>query len=129
VAELGEQADELPASASPAEAFDAAWARSVIAEALQRMQRECAQSGRRVVWDLFHCRVVAPALEGTKPPAYEDLIARFQLSSPSQASNVLVTAKRMYVRVLRAVVAQYTRNEADIDAEINDLRNVLARGG
>ena len=41
------------------------------------------------------------------------------------ASNALVTAKRMFERNLRAVVAEYAADEADIDREIAELRRAV----
>jgi hypothetical protein len=33
----------------------------------------------------------------------------------------------MYERVLRSVVAEYARDEGDVDEEIGELREILAR--
>lgn len=52
--------------AGPSSAFDAAWARAVVAEAVFRMKGECDRSGRSDVWGLFDCRLLA--LRGTKRP-------------------------------------------------------------
>lgn len=111
----------------PAGLFDVAWARSVIGEALQRMQQQCEDSGRADLWGVFQCRLVDPLLKGVPPVDYEGLVERFGLTSPAQASNVLVTAKRMYARALRSVVAEYASDEEEIELEIRDLQEILAR--
>lgn len=125
-AAFGEHAAEVMAEEVP-DAFDLAWARQVIAEAAERMRKECGATGRLDVWGVFECRLLAPALEGTEPADYGELVRRFGLQSPSQASNVLVTAKRMYARTLRGVVAEYSGDAAEIEAEIGDLYRILAR--
>lgn len=123
---LGDQAGQL--AAEPTEdAFEQAWARQVIGQAVERMRAECEASGRRDVWGLFECRVLAPTLHGAAPADYAELVERFGFSSPSQASNVLVTAKRMYARTLRAVVAEYACDAAEVESEIDELHRVLAR--
>jgi hypothetical protein len=91
------------------------------------MRAECERSGRRDVWGVFEARIVAPMLDDAAPPPYDQLVARFALASPAQASNVLVTGKRMFVRALRGVIGEYELGEDHIDAEIADLRAVLAR--
>ena len=106
-----------------------AWARRVIAESLARMQAECSGSGRADVWGVFECRLLAPMLDGAEPMPYEALVERFALRSPAQASNVLITGKRMFERALRAVVGEYVADEAEVDEEIAELRQILARGG
>jgi hypothetical protein len=122
---LGEDDEAVPASGDT-DAYDVAWARRVLDEAVQRMRAECAASGREDVWGMFECRVLGPVAEGTEPADYEELVRRFGFQSPSQASNALVTAKRMVARSLRSVVAEYTRDAAEVEAEIQDLHRILA---
>lgn len=122
---IGERGDLIAAPPQPSDAFDVAWARSVLAEALKRMREECEAAGRADVWGVFQCRLLEPSLQGTAPVDYEELVARFGLQSPSQASNVLVTAKRMFARALRSVVGEYALGDEEIEAEIRELREVL----
>ncbi len=58
---------------------------------------------------------------------YDDLVRQNGFSSPVRAANALVTAKRMFTRVLRAVISEYQGDEAEIDSEIDDLHKILAR--
>jgi hypothetical protein len=78
---------------------------------------------------VFEGRLLAAVFNDRPPLAYEDVAARYGLSSPAQAANLLVTAKRMYARLLRAAVGEYERDPAAVDDEIADLRRLLARGG
>ncbi len=113
----------------PSDAFDVAWARQVIDEALGRLRADCEASGRQDMWRVFDCRVVGPILEGKPSPSYRELVERFGFSSPTQASNTLVTAKRMFARALRVVIGHYANDEEEIDAELTDLQTILARCG
>jgi len=109
--------------------FDVTWGRSVLAEALDRMRRHCETSGRTDVWGVFQCRLVDPILERTEPVEYGQLVERFGLNSPAHASNVLITAKRMFARTLRSVVAEYCRDNREVESEIEELKQILARSG
>jgi DNA-directed RNA polymerase specialized sigma24 family protein len=109
--------------------FDTAWAREVIAEALRRLQAECEASGRSAFWGVFEARVVAPILDGANPLAYDELVEKFGFQSPTQASNALITVKRMFVRALRSVVSEYAKDEAGVDAEIQELMAILSQAG
>ncbi len=122
----GDDAEYRP---DPSRAFDVAWARSVIADALRQMQAECEQSGRVDIWGVFQGRVVAPALEGALPLHYQQMVEQFGFPSPTAASNALVTAKRMYARILRAVVAQYADDPHEVESEIAELRAIVNTGG
>src|SRR5687768_13319011 len=122
-------AGEGPAAAEAPDAFDVAWGRQVIDETLRRMREQCEAGGRADLWGLFDARVVGPTLRGEPAPAYEQLVARFGFDSPTQASNALVTAKRMFERSLRAVVMEYAGCDASVEGELRDLREVLSRAG
>jgi len=127
VVALDERQDGSQTTRHPSEAFDIAWARGIVSQALQRMRVECESSGRDDVWGVFECRVVGPTLEGSKPVDYRELVRRFGFQSPSQASNALITGKRMYARALRAVVGEYADGPQEIESEIEELREILAR--
>ena len=48
--DIGDRAELLESRRQPGDAFEVAWARNVIAEALRRMQEECERSGRPDLW-------------------------------------------------------------------------------
>ncbi len=127
VVSLDERLGGLPRGKEPSEIFDVTWARGLIAEALEQMRQECEASGRPQLWALFECRVVGPILHNAPPVDYATLVERFGFDSPSQASNALITAKRMYARALRAAASQYACDESEIEAEIRELKEILAR--
>lgn len=129
VASLDDSQQLHPADRSGPDVFDTAWAAQVLQLALGRMRDECEVSGRGLVWAVFEARIVRPTLGEAPPVPYEELLRRFHFASPEQASNLLVTAKRMFARVLRQVVAEYAENEADVEEEIRQLRQILSQGG
>jgi RNA polymerase sigma-70 factor (ECF subfamily) len=116
---------EAPQGPDP---FDVAWARQVINEALRRMEQECGAGGRDDVWAVFEQRVVGPTLLGRPAPPYEQLVEGIGFASPTQASNCLVTAKRMFARTLRQVVTEYAGEDANVEAELRDLMSILSGG-
>jgi RNA polymerase sigma-70 factor (ECF subfamily) len=128
VVEVGPDAVPEPAAEQVPDSFDVEWARAVIDEALRRMEAQCRDGARGDVWAMFQARVVGPTLQGLPPPPYEQLVASLGLSSPSQASNCLVTAKRMYARALREVVTEYAGEGANVEAELRDLMSILSGG-
>jgi DNA-directed RNA polymerase specialized sigma24 family protein len=120
---LGDGAAQLQ-DAAPGDAFDVEWARGVIAESLRQMQAECEVSGRADVWSVFECRILGPLLHNSEPVEYDELVQRFGFQSASQASNVLITAKRMFARIVRGVIGRYASND-EIDSEVRQLHEVL----
>jgi hypothetical protein len=79
------------------------------------------------VWGVFESRLLAPILHRAEPADYEELVGRFGLASAAQASNVLITAKRMFARIIRAVVGEYALGDEEIETEIRELHTVLGR--
>jgi len=126
-----DQADQVPAPSSgePPDAFDRSWATQVLQEVMRRMREECHATGRAYLWDVFQARVVLPITEGAAAPSHEELARRHGLASASQASNALGTAKRMFARLFRGVVAEYAADEAEVESEIRDLWDIFSRPG
>jgi RNA polymerase sigma-70 factor (ECF subfamily) len=105
--------------------FHQAWLKQVVALAVKGMQDECTANGRGDVWSVFNSRLLAPMLEGADPEPYGKLVARLDLVSPSQASNILITAKRMFSRHLRAVIQDTVMDPAQVEEEFRELKNCL----
>ena len=102
------------------------WARALIHRVIESMKAECQNTGRQDIWLVFEERILLQIFGNAKPESYESLALRLKLTSPTQAANLLVTAKRMYVRLMRAAVAEYEADPLDIDNEILDLWRILA---
>lgn len=105
--------------------FNMAWARQVLSEAIGRMRTECSEKGRSDIWGVFESRMLNPILEQAEPVPLDILVGQFCLDSPSQASNLLVTARRMFQRVLTEVVRETVADDAAVAEEILDLKAIL----
>jgi RNA polymerase sigma-70 factor (ECF subfamily) len=128
--ELDERCQSLAdRSPGPERALDVSWARQVLRQAIDAMRAGCHAAARPDIWGVFEGRVLCPLLYGDAPVPYGELVGRYGFVSPSQASNVLVTANRMFARALRDVVGAYTAGPDDVEEEIADLRRILAGGG
>jgi DNA-directed RNA polymerase specialized sigma24 family protein len=123
-----ESLERTSKGAAPAELFDRAWAQHVLEEAMARMRAACEASARAHIWHIFNARLVGPLLHGEPVVDYRVLVDRYGLRSPSEASNALVTANRMFLRTLRQVVGVYEKDDEQIEEEIRDLRKILALG-
>ena len=126
--------EELPGPTAPAEEFDLVWARTVLAETLQRMETDCRnpaaeQPRRSFIWEMFRIRLLEPTLNDAPQVPSEDLITRFQLRSPMDASNLLLSGKRIFKAHLNQVIREYAGQDAATQAEIEALQTFLNRLG
>ncbi len=122
---------EGSAEAPASEAFDLAWVRQVLAEALARMRADCLdpakdQPRRAQTWDLFRLRLLDPIFQDVPPPPYADLVERFALRSPAEASNLLLSAKRIFKGHLDRVICDYAGQDRATAAEAEALRSFVA---
>ena len=129
--ELEQELPQAPAD-DQSEAFDLAWARTVLAETLRRMEADCRnpheeQPRRSHIWEMFRLRLLEPVFNDAEPPVYEQLIEQFGLKSPTDASNTLLSAKRIFKVHLNKVIREYAGQDAATVAEIQALEDFLAR--
>jgi hypothetical protein len=108
------------------------WARTVLAQTLRRMEADCKdpsadQPQRGQIWEMFRLRLLQPIFEDAAPAPYEELIGRFGLRSPTDASNLLLSAKRIFKMHLGRVIQEYAEQDAATAAEIQALQEFLAR--
>lgn len=123
---------EPPHPEDASEAFDLAWARAVLSEALRRMEVDCRdpaadQPRRSQIWELFRMRLVDPIFEGAPAPAYETLMQRFGWKSPTDASNTLLSAKRIFKTHLNEVIKEYAGKDTATATEVKAIEVFLAR--
>lgn len=119
---------DLPSGEPPlADSLDALWARQVLARTVELMREECRSKDRQVLWEVMESRILGPILGDTPLMPYDELVTRFGLRSPSEASNLLITAKRMFARVLREVVRETVSDDSEVEAEIMELKRILSK--
>jgi DNA-directed RNA polymerase specialized sigma24 family protein len=129
---LDELEQEIPESETSEEEFDLAWARAVLAEVLRRMETDCTRPGkdqprRSCIWEMFRIRLLEPVFNNTPQVPYDQLVERFGLNSPLEASNTLLSAKRIFKGHLDDVIREYAGRDAATDLEVQALKDFLAR--
>ena len=110
--DLEEAGKELPATEAADQSFELPFAQAVLAETLERLEQDCRHTKRQQprsthIWELFRLRMLDPIFKGTKPVSYEELAKVFSLRSPTEGTNMLLSAKRMFKRHLEEVIAEY----------------------
>ena len=120
---------DVPGWASPEDAFQYAWASTLLDGVLSRVESELRASGKASHWEVFSARVLRPTLDGTEAEPMSFLCRRLGISSEARASNMVVTVKRRFRAALVQAVLEVVEREEDVEAEIRDLMEILGRGG
>jgi hypothetical protein len=110
-----EQLDLAGDQDSPHHVFEKAWGLELLAQALRMWKQECRQRDPKR-WQAYELRVLEPLLNGTQPPAYEDICRNLGLDSPKQVMNLITTGNRAIQRHLRAILEQDLTRDLDIDS-------------
>ncbi len=121
-ADVRDLEESLPASESPSEVFEVAWARQVLGEVLERVRERCRRDGRADLAGVLECRLLAD-----RPAPYDELVQRFGYQTPGQVANAVRTARALYAHALREVLALEARDEADVGELVADLLAILGR--
>lgn len=125
--DVDDHADHVAEHVDPADAFDRTWAGTVLSEVMRRMRAECEATNRPHLWGIFEARMLLPITDGTPPPPHEELARAWNLEGPAQSANALGSAKRLFTRTFRAVVAEYAADDSEVDSEIRELWEIFAR--
>jgi len=117
-----------------ADAFSLEWARAVLDETLRRMEADCKRPGedqprRGQIWEMFRIRLLDPIFNEAPQMPYDQLVERFGLRSPTDASNTLLSGKRIFKGHLRKVIREYAGQDSAAALEISELEGFLGRLG
>ena len=123
--------EDQPAPEPPSEEFNLAWVQTVLADTLQRMEQDCKKPrddslARERIWEVFRAKILEPIFNEVEPIPYEQLVKRFGLRSPAEASNMLLSAKRIFRRHLKSVIAEYEQHGSERE-ELEELKQILSR--
>jgi RNA polymerase sigma-70 factor (ECF subfamily) len=105
--------------------FERRWALGLFEKALRRCEQHFRDSGRAAHWELFEARILRPAIAGSAPPPLAEMPQAKRFASPALAAAAVQVVKRRAMGLLREVVAETVDDEADVDAELAEVRRYL----
>jgi len=117
----------ITTSASESNAFDHAWACSVLQQALAKTHAHLLETGQSGTWEVFARRIADPILADCEPTPYPVLVAELALDGPIQASNLLSSAKRVFSRQLQSTLADQAGPDEPFAQQLIDLKEIFSR--
>jgi RNA polymerase sigma-70 factor (ECF subfamily) len=120
---------ELPSAAAgldPSEMFSYVWATEILDEALAEVTRRCLATRKETHWRLFQEKVLKPIMDGQSGPPWAELCRRYGVPDERTASNMIITVKRCFQRVLEDLLRRHAASDCDLDEEFHDLFRHMA---
>lgn len=117
------------------QAFDAAWANSILRTCINEVHQECIANDQIPMWQLFCSQIVLPKLWGTPPPGYATLATKFEFSDARTAANAVRTVIRKFQSHLNARVLDYLpvepseKSNRSIEQECSAILALLSKPG
>lgn len=117
------------------QAFDAAWANSILWTCINEIHQECIDNDQMPMWQLFCSQIVLPKLWGTPPPGYATLATKFDFSDARSAANAVRTVIRKFQSHLKTRVLDYLpvepteESNRGIEQECSAILALLSKPG
>jgi len=118
---VGSAADEIAE-----DAYDRAWAATVLNEALRRVERSCRAASMDGHWAAFERNVIGPASRGLSPVPLDLLAAELGVADAQTVSNMLQTVRRKVRRAMEDVVRETVSGDDEVEEELRELRRATA---
>jgi len=114
-----ELSDALPdaRALTPEEAFDRAWERMMLAQALQRLEQNLRSEGKEAYWEIFRSCEMESKNEAS---SYQEVADRLGLSRDT-VKNHLTSARKSFLEAAKQVLAQYVDSSEDLSSELAAL--------
>ncbi len=116
---------ESLAASSPENAFDYAWASTLLERVLEEVEAKCHEDGFSAHWHIFDERVLQPILEESEPPSLQTLCERYAVAEVPKASNMIVTVKRRFQEALRRHLRDSVLSDEGLEEELRELKQFL----
>jgi RNA polymerase sigma-70 factor (ECF subfamily) len=102
--------------------FDARWAMTLLAEALNRLRQEYATQGKTSTFEAL--KIFLDPVNSRAPPSYEEVANRLQVTTGA-VKTLTHRLRKRYTALLREEVGRTVSDPAEIDEEIHALCEAL----
>ncbi len=115
---------ELATGETAEDDFNRRWALSILEGTLERMRQECGEGRKRMYYMAFR-RFIESAAD-MQPPSYREIGQELGVSE-MDVTNFLHRGRNIFHKLLRSEIRELVSSDAEIDAEIEALKDYLRR--
>jgi RNA polymerase sigma-70 factor (ECF subfamily) len=107
---------EMNSSWTPEDCYNYAWLCELLEKVLSEVEAECQEDNLDIHWQIFKESLLEPTLTHTTPPSLAELSSKYSLDDPKKVSNMAITVKRRFQKMLR----KHIRNSVSAEDEVTD---------
>lgn len=115
-------------SMTPDQVFNYVWAAEMIDQVISQVKRECYETYKEKHWNVFHAKILAPIIDNQASPSLKELCDRYDIENEAKASNMIITIKRCFRRVLEDHLRRFVRTDSEIEDEFSELLGIISKG-
>jgi DNA-directed RNA polymerase specialized sigma24 family protein len=106
---------------SPEACFHYAWKSAILDQTLTAVEEDCLRAGQEMHWQVFRDHFLHPTLDDREPPPLKEICQRYGLNSEKIASNMVITVKRRFQRLLRKHLRSTVSSDTEAEEELKDF--------
>jgi len=111
----------------PDQVFCYAWATSILDETLLLVEEDCRRQGQLSHWKVFQDRVLLPLFESQTALSVAEICDKHEIPHESQVSNMVVTVKRKFKRILEDCIQAQLDPGQEVGSELQDMMHILSQ--
>ncbi len=115
----------LPGAENATQDADELYALSVLHITVERVRKHLIEQGKTEHWTIFEELVLAPLFPGRVARTREELLATFPGKGPDFLDNRVTTVKRVFRRILPAIVPDDPTDSLDSEQRLRELLDIL----
>jgi hypothetical protein len=112
---------------TPEDVFYHAWATNLLDQVIGEIKDEYYKSSKAVHWKVFQARLLSPIFTNEKAASLKEICMTYGVESEEQVSNMIVTVKRRFHRILKRRLRQFVRSDLEVEDEFNELLKILSK--
>ena len=111
---------------TPDQIFNYIWATEVIDQVITRVRNECCDTGKETHWHIFYAKILSPIIDNQAGPSLKELCDRYGIENETKASNMIITVKRCFRRILEDHLRRFVQTDSEIEDEISELLEIIS---
>jgi DNA-directed RNA polymerase specialized sigma24 family protein len=113
---------------TPDQVFNYVWATEVIDRVITQVKKECSDTGKKTHWNVFYSKLLVPIMDNRTSPSLKELCDRYGIENEAKASNMIITVKRCFRRILEDHLRRFVRTDSEIEDEMSELLEIISGG-